>query len=98
MTTSRIPTARTQKNLVRPNRPYLYRGYVLRTRADGTVDLVDPDTGRWFTNDTQRYARWKATFLSNIMAQFEACATTAPVSLEAAVLVEALTKDDYVTN
>ena len=96
MTTPRIPQSRAQRNLVRPNVPYLYHGYVLRTRPDGTVDLVDPDTGRWFTSETQCYARWKATFLRNIMNQFEQCASTAPVTPESAVLVEALGEDDYV--
>lgn len=59
----------TQKNLVKPGIPYLYGNYILQTRPDGSVDLIDPVTGRWINSPTQRYARWRAAIVSNFLAQ-----------------------------
>lgn len=51
------------------SKPYLYGSYILSTRENGSVDLIDPATGRWVNSPTQRFARWRATFLANITDQ-----------------------------
>jgi hypothetical protein len=51
--------------------PTLYRGFIVRPAGDG-YDLIDPSTGRWAHFPTQRYAKWSATFISNIQARFAA--------------------------
>lgn len=84
----------TQKNLVKPGRPYLYAGYVLQTRPNGSVDLIDPDTGNWVNSPTQRYARWRASVVSNFLAQLNAGGPR-PVRWDTTpVPVEALTPSD----
>lgn len=49
--------------------PVAYRGFILVPRKDG-FDLIDPDTGRWAHFPTQRFAKWSATFLTNISNRF----------------------------
>lgn len=46
--------------------PTAYRAYILAPQKDGSVDLIDPTTGRWIRSSTPRYAKWRATFLTNI--------------------------------
>lgn len=86
----------TQKNLVKPGRPYLYGGYVLQTRPNGSVDLIDPVTGNWVNSPTQRYARWRASVVSNFLAQLNATtdAWGMPPLRANVKPVEALTRDD----
>lgn len=84
-----------QKNLVRSGIPYHYSGFVLHTRPNGTVDLIDPATGNWINNSTQRYARWRASVVANFTAQLNACvrpASTPPVVRD----LSELTKEAYV--
>lgn len=50
--------------------PTAYRNYTLVPRKDGTLDVVDPTTGRWANFPTQRYAKWSATLLTNLNARF----------------------------
>lgn len=50
-------------------RPVAYRGFIVVPRKEG-FDLVDPGTGRWAHFPTQRFAKWSATFVSNISNRF----------------------------
>ena len=87
----------TQKNLVRPGLPYHYSGFMLTTRPDGTVDLIDPATGNWINNSTQRYARWRASVVANFAAQLSQCARPVePPPMDAVRDVSSLTKEAYV--
>lgn len=52
--------------------PTMYRGYILRPRQDGSMDMIDPLTGMWASFPTQRYAKWSATFITNIHNRFTA--------------------------
>lgn len=52
-------------------KPTAYRAYILAPRTDGSVDLIDPNTGRWVRSSTPRYAKWRATFLTNLNSAFE---------------------------
>lgn len=56
--------------------PTAYRAYILAPRKDGSVDLIEPATGRWVRSSTPRYAKWRATFLTNIN---EALSSSKPV-------------------
>ena len=56
--------------------PTAYRAYILAPQKDGSVDLIDPNTGRWIRSSTPRYAKWRATFLTNIHT---AMASSSPV-------------------
>lgn len=51
--------------------PTKYRDFVLIPKANG-IDFIDPTTGRWMHFVSQRYAKWSATFMSNITAQMGA--------------------------
>jgi hypothetical protein len=51
--------------------PTAYHGYIL-VPCKGGMDLIDPSTGRWARFPTQRYAKWSATFITNITARFDA--------------------------
>lgn len=50
-------------------KPVMYRGFIVVPHKDG-FDLVDPATGRWAHFETQRFAKWSATFISNINGRF----------------------------
>jgi len=51
--------------------PTIYSGYILRPRPDGGADLIAPN-GYWASFPTARYAKWSATFLTNINTRFTA--------------------------
>jgi hypothetical protein len=46
-------------------KPVRYRNFIISPRNQG-FDLIDPATGRWAHFDTQRFAKWSASFISNI--------------------------------
>lgn len=48
---------------------YNYSGYVLSQRSNGTVDLIDTQTGKWVNSKSTRLARWRATFLNNMLLE-----------------------------
>lgn len=50
--------------------PTLYRGFILRPRSDGGMDLIDPRTNRWAAFPTQRFAKWSASWMVNISNRF----------------------------
>lgn len=52
--------------------PTAYRGFILRPRKDGGMDLIDPSTHRWAAFPTQRFAKWSASWMVNISARFAA--------------------------
>jgi hypothetical protein len=58
------------KPSVKITAPVAYHGFILRPRSDGGMDLIDPSTHRWAAFPTQRFAKWSATFMTNITAQF----------------------------
>lgn len=49
----------------RITKPIKYRDFIITPRADG-FDMIDPATGRWAYFPTQRFAKWSASFMSNI--------------------------------
>ena len=51
--------------------PTKYRDFVLVPKANG-IDFIDPTTGRWMHFASQRYAKWSATFMSNITSRMNA--------------------------
>lgn len=52
-------------------KPTKYRDYILAPKGDG-LDMIDPTIGRWTHFPSQRYAKWSATFMSNILARMGA--------------------------
>jgi hypothetical protein len=70
--------ARKPKTVARLTKPVQYKAYILAPQKDGSVDLIDPDSGRWVRSSTPRYAKWRATFLSNINEEFQ---RSAPVKV-----------------
>ena len=50
--------------------PTVYRGFLLSPRPDGSMDLMNRDTGQWLNAPTQRYAKWTATWLHNVNTKF----------------------------
>ena len=69
-----------RKPAAKLTKPVQYKAYILAPRSDGSVDLIDPDSGRWVRSSTPRYAKWRATFLSNINEEFQ---RSAPVAIPA---------------
>lgn len=72
--------ARKPKPAAKLTKPVQYKAYILAPRSDGSVDLIDPASGRWVRSSTPRYAKWRATFLSNINEEFQ---RSAPVAVPA---------------
>lgn len=52
-------------------KPVMYRGFIVVPHKDG-FDLVDPGTGRWAHFPTQRFAKWAASFVTNLGERFQA--------------------------
>lgn len=59
------------KDTTKITTPTTYRGYIIVPRNDG-FDVVDPATNRWAHFETQRYAKWRCTFLTNLSERFQA--------------------------
>lgn len=59
-------------------KPVQYKAYILAPQKDGSVDLIDPGSGRWVRSSTPRYAKWRATFLTNLNEEFQ---RSAPVKV-----------------
>jgi len=51
-------------------RPTAYRGFIITPTKTGGFDLIDPATGRWAHFETQRFAKWSSTFMTNINGRF----------------------------
>ena len=59
-------TAKSTRTLI--TKPVKYRDFIITPKAGG-FDLIDPATGRWTHFASQRYAKWSATFVSNILTR-----------------------------
>lgn len=51
-------------------KPVMYRQFIITPTKGGGFDLIDPATGKWAHFETQRFAKWSSSFLSNINARF----------------------------
>lgn len=51
-------------------KPVMYRQFIITPTKTGGFDLIDPATGRWAHFETQRFAKWSSSFLSNINDRF----------------------------
>lgn len=51
-------------------KPVMYRQFILAPNKKGGFDLIDPATGRWAHFETQRFAKWSSTFMTNINDRF----------------------------
>jgi hypothetical protein len=51
-------------------KPVMYRQFIIAPTKTGGFDLIDPATGRWAHFETQRFAKWSSSFLSNINDRF----------------------------
>lgn len=63
--------ARKPKTTSKLTKPVQYKAYILAPQKDGSVDLIDPTSGRWVRSSTPRYAKWRATFLTNLNEEFQ---------------------------
>ena len=59
------------KTATKITKPTRYRGFIIAPRAEG-FDLINPDTGQWAHFDTQRFAKWSSSFLTNLNDRFSA--------------------------
>lgn len=51
-------------------KPVMYRQFIITPNKKGGFDLIDPATGRWAHFETQRFAKWSSSFLTNINERF----------------------------
>lgn len=52
-------------------KPVMYRQFIITPSKKGGFDLIDPATGRWAHFETQRFAKWSSTFMTNINERFD---------------------------
>ena len=48
-----------------------YKGTVLVSRSDATVDVIDSATGRWFVAKNMRAAKWNASVWTRLCNEFK---------------------------
>lgn len=59
------------KTATKITKPVMYRQFIITPTKNGGFDLIDPATGRWAHFETQRFAKWAASFVTNFGKRFQ---------------------------